>query len=428
MSHRLMCALVVVLGISACSTDDARGPTAPDLQVTGAACNYNDVKKFARNLFGANSTQYDFAQEMSRLAANSPAATAKAFDIFAAVAAKRDAGSFSAQNVDDAANLTVQVIACANVAVSDAFSVATFTQALQGFGGYQVRGGGGSESQVVTTKNMLSGIAPPFNVTFATWLGGRALLYARAITTFSVEASGGRAYNWSIVRPALAGGALPALSAPGRVAICVDDPTLDGPSATISIYRIQHQAGALNTILPFDPATGLSLGCPPTLPPPPVFSMTQQFYRWLSPAPLYAAAAVRSTSPTGSPGAFSPFEVVTPGTIQISFDYPPADGPLAGPIPSTTPDSAVSVLITGQNGTAWQGTTVRIFGVNNNGAKDDFSNAVAMTNEFGRARFPGLTAPKVGGYTIYAETQATGNISAFEPATVQAPARINIRP
>src|SRR5687768_12019625 len=115
MSRRL--AVVAAVGLATLACQDARDTvlTGPELQLTGPACKYSDVKKYARNLFGSNSPGYALAAAMSGFAPNSDDATNKAFDIFAAIAAKRDATTFTTQNLDDAANLTLQVVRCANV-------------------------------------------------------------------------------------------------------------------------------------------------------------------------------------------------------------------------------------------------------------------------------------------------------------------------
>ncbi|HET9152078.1 MAG TPA: hypothetical protein VFN83_10220, partial [Gemmatimonadales bacterium] len=125
----------VVLVTSACSDSASNAPTSPSgpqYQIgTGPACSPNDLTKAAAALAGRRSTLVDLAGLISSKNANSPAATATAFNMFAEVARLADAGhaagTWTAQNSADGASVTVLAIACADVALSGQNTLAVFT-------------------------------------------------------------------------------------------------------------------------------------------------------------------------------------------------------------------------------------------------------------------------------------------------------------
>ncbi|HYC33398.1 MAG TPA: hypothetical protein VEB59_14015 [Gemmatimonadales bacterium] len=423
MHRRLLGAIFAALVVVACTEDGEQSPTAPELTRHGpptGACSYNDLKQYAKTLFGNGSPGHQLAVQMAGFSAGSAQATALGFDIFAAIAAKRnDPSVFTADNISTAAKLTVEVLDCSAASASGATSVAAFVAALGSTGAYEVRGHPTKDANVAAlTADGLSGVNRPGGETFASWLTARTLFYASPISTFSTEASGGRAYDWSIVQP---GATLTGIGKPALVAICIEfEDTVD----ELQDFRVQHQGAALGTILPLDASF---LTCPATLPTVAnSASIKDRLFRVFAPTPLYAAVGRRTGSPTGSAGSFSPFEAVNPTSVVPSYASSPKDARKNQVIAGT--NGPVAVKVTGAGGTAWQGVTVTVFGITNNGKKVAFSGNVAVTDEAGIARFPNLSTNKTGAYRLRAETRETspGTVS-FTQATILS-GKFNVRP
>ena len=436
MSRRLVAAIVAALAVAGCADDREQSPMSPEL-VIGANCRYNDVKRYARDLFGSNTPGYDLAQQMSGFAANSDGATGLAFDIFAAIAAKRnaaladadDALVFTSTDISNAANLTVQTIACARVSLSGPGSATIFQQALATTGGYEVRGDATKDASLnstpVKTGDGLSGVNTPVtdgsNELFSAWLTTRTLFYGRPISTFSSEFSNGRAYDWSIVQ---AGTSLTGVPRPGLVSLCIELPD-DASDADLAQYRVEHRVNTLKTILPFTDESFLT--CPAVLPTVVTRSaITDRLIRLIAPEPAYAFAVGKSGSPTGSAGSFSPFEAVNPVDVRISFTSDPKDSFKNQALLGTK--GPVAVKVTGDKGTPWQAVTVVIYGVNNNGEKVLFSEATEETNEAGIATFDAISTNKTGAYKLVAKTQETspGSVSFSQDSVISK--RFNVRP
>ena len=438
MNRRLLATVAAVFVVAACSDDREQSPTSPELAPRPVACSYADVKKYARDLFGQPSAGYDLAQTMSGFTAGSADATRLAFDIFAAIAAKRNAGGFTSTDVANAANLTVKTTGCATVSTSPsaALTVAAFTDALKSTGAYEVRGDATKDASgdltLVKTSNGLSAVnAPPVagppdgngNPTvvaqkFSDWLDVRTLFYASPRAPFSNETSGGRAYDWSLVQP---GSSYTGISSPALVAICVgveDNENLD-------VFRVEHDA-TTNTILPL---VAPLLNCPNPLPAAIVMArpITDRLLRLITPEPAYAAALGKTGSPTGSAGSFSPFEAVNPVAVVVNFVVEPRDGNKDQAIKGAG-GADIKVLVTGAGTTAWEGVTVRIAGVNNNGVTVLFSYAAAVTKAQGFATFPDISTNKTGAYKLLAETQETnpGTVSFLQGSDLSR--KFNVRP
>jgi len=448
MSRRLVAAIVVGIVVSACADDREHSPTSPDGSlspnfIAGAVCRYTDVKQYARNLFGPNSTGYRLAQDFSGFPANStnPQAIKLAFDIFAEIAKKRDLAyasstdnnTFTSTNELDAANLTVQVINCAAVSATD--QVSAFQKALESGGGYAVRGGpvGAVVNGQVTAADGQAAVNAPTN-NYGAWLSnGRALFYGYPLTTLfpdgesSAGLSGRVSYNWSLIRPANP----PALAGSGTVSLCVVFDDVQFPSYLVQL-RVQKSAN----ILKFE---DVELDCSQN-PFGGSFSSTRLGARlaraiadWVTPAPLYAAFGTKGTSPTGSAGSFSPFQVVNPELPVLAWVNPPADGTLAG-IPGED-GGDVTVSVTGAEGVAWTNALLHIYGEDNNGAKVEFPGSCEETDDDGKATFDDLAAPKTGGYNLFVETNPSAgvcsadlDVNSFDKVTLPAPTRINVRP
>ena len=465
MYRRLALAIAAGVAISACADDREQSPTAPGSTITpefttGATCNYTDVKKYARNLFGTSgpgSLGYKLAGEMSKFGKDTPQATNLAFDIFAEIARKRNAttGTWTTANRDDAANLTVEVIKCANVSLTADinFSVPAQVAGLLAnlklalttpTGGYEVRGGvsgtlAGStvdpETSVLTTDTQ-SGVAPD-GQTWLSWFGARTLLYGYPTTSFAGESIadviGPSTYDWSLVRKKT-GTTTPAYTGLGKVTVCltvsVEAATPEEAQLTADKFRLQKTNSILEVATDVSGVTCLIRTASSSF----SSKLVDLALDLVAPSKLYAAAFGKlpaGTSPTGSAGSFSSFQGGNPDSTLVTWTNPPADGTLAG-IPGTD-GGAVKVSVTGEAFTPWVGVWLHIYGVDNNGAKTDFGGSCAITDGAGIATFGGLDAPKTGGFNLYVETQSTvcdpdASVTNYTPVVVQAPSRINVRP
>jgi hypothetical protein len=420
----------VGLGILGCQDTRDTAPTGPELQLTGPACRYSDVKKYARNLFGNPSAGSDLAQAMSNFAANSPAATNLGFDIFAAVAALRDATTdgFTDDQITNAANLTLQVVRCSDVNVTGTNSVAVYSQALAKAGGYEVRGGSSSASPSVADPNTAvlaydkqAGIQAPGD-DFAGWLGGRVLFYGYPVGQFSGEQTGAAAglsgrvtFDWSLV-------ASTAVTLPrptrGRFSLCVSvDDELESQlrvQKTTHILEIANPVAGLACVLTQVEPSGLA---------PRLAALGARLF---APTPLYAGTRKTST-PTGSAGSFSPFQVGNPLDVTLSFKSQPKDAKVNAGI-AGSPGPNIAVLAVGDAGTEWEGVLIQLLAFNNNGTTVSTTNDLATTNAAGIAEFPGFTITKTGGYKLRAVTvSADPDVQGFVPSFVESK-RFNVRP
>jgi hypothetical protein len=422
MNRRLLATIAATIVIAACSDNGEQSPTGPgvgrpSLAASDGSCSFSDLKNYAKNLFGNGSPGHQLANQMGTFTAGSTQATNLGFDLFAAVAAKRNSNALTETEIGLAANLTGEIIDCSTMSASGSTSVAAFTAALGSTGAYAVRGDASKDADTpVITADGLSGVNKPSGETFATWLGKRTLFYGSPTTTFSSETSGGRAYDWSIVQ---FGSPLGALSKPALVSICVEfEDTVD----ELADFRVEHQGTDVETILPLDAAF---LTCPAPATLTSASGISGRLIRLLAPRPLYALGKLTG-SPTGNAGSFSPFEVVDPEALIATYASAPKDGKKNQPIPGT--NGPVAVQITGAGQTAWQGVTVRVFGITNNGDKVAFSGNVAVTDKDGIASFPDLKTNKTGSYLLRAETQETNQGSTSFTQIAILSGKFNVRP
>jgi hypothetical protein len=442
MNRRLVAAIVAAVAVSACADDREQSPTGPGSATTpdylvGATCNYTDVKKYARNLFGSTGNGTKLAGELAKFAKDSPQATAKGFDIFAEIAAKRDGGPWTAQNVEDAARLTEQVIYCADVVLTAGTTnlLANLRLALsKPTGAYAVPLGTSSGSVLTTDKQ--SGVQPD-NTTWGNWLGSRTLVYGYPLTTTIAGEStegviGSPGYDWSLVRAK----PLPALvyNGPGKVTVCL---TVEVEAANqveaqllADKFRVQKTASILEVATDVSGVECLVRTASVSLPE----KLFNYAARLVAPTELHAAAFAglrTSTSPTGSAGSFSPFQGGNPGSTVLTWDNEPADGTVASV--GGEDGTAIRVLARGEGNTPWTGVRLHIYGIDNNGAKTEFSNSCATTLDTGIATFTGLAAPKTGGFRLFVETGAAicgtdASVTNYAPSTLEATDRIVVRP
>jgi hypothetical protein len=436
--------LMAVVGVvAACNDAPDAGPTAPQFQLSGLVCKPATVQKLARSLFGNSSPGVTAAQQITT---NQTANVSYVFTIFSEIE-KKATGGLSGLPKSYAANLTVQSLACAAAASSDPSvnaleDTVPFGKALELKGAYAVRGLNGSDNADVKSHNAdlldatavagAAGIRAPAGVYpnggFQAWQGGRVLFYGYPRGGFSSEAAptaGRTAFEWFTVKPLVSDVAATA-DLSGTFGICVSTEPGEGGK-----LRVQHEQTITPissfTVCPF--ATGLRLDSDRREGP---LTVLQLFARtFFAPTELHAATLLLTTSPGGTAKKFSPYEVVNPASVKLAFGNQPADGFVSQPIPSTVAGAPITVTATGNADTPWEGVSIRIFGINNNGLKVPFSNDLAVTDATGTASFPLVTSPKTGGFNLYAVTVPPENdpdIASFAPDTTTANQRINIRP
>jgi hypothetical protein len=436
--------VMAVVGIlAACDNAPDAGPTGPQFQLSGLACKPATVQKLARSVFGNGSPGLAAAQLITT---NQTANVTPAFTIFNEIG-KKAAGGLTGQSKWDAANLTVQTIACAAVASSDPSvnaleDTVQFGQALELKGAYAVRGTDGSDNALVKSHNAdltdptqvvgAAGIRPPAGVYpaggFRAWQGGRVLFYGYPRGGFSNEAApaaGRTAFDWFTVKPLVADVAATA-DLSGTFGICVN-----AAAGEDGKLRVQHE----QTIIPISSFTvcpfATSLRFDPVRLGRPLTGLEWFARTFFAPTELHAATLLLTTSPGGTAKKFSPYEVVNPADVQLAFQNQPADGFVNQPIPSTVANAPITVTAKGDQDTPWEGVSIQIFGINNNGLKEPFTNDVAVTDATGTATFPLLASPKTGGFNLYAVTLPPLNdpdVANFAPDTAAAAQRINIRP
>jgi hypothetical protein len=460
MSRRVVTAIVAVLVVAGCTEDREQSPTAPagpDFLV-GATCRYNDVKQYARDLFGSTGAGTVLANQMSKFGPNTTQATNLGFDILQEIASQRDAATDLAWNplVETAAKLTEQVIFCSNVFLTAGNTepalerLANLTKALtKPEGGYAVRAGKAGAQRngtpdpetPVLTSDLQSGVDATSD-TWADWFGSRTLLYGYPTDEFIGESReaiyGNAAYDWSLVRASPMTTSYPGK---GKVSICITyDKDLYAEDVIDKKFRLQKPTTILEVAAPVD---GLDCQISDATAPGDQFAarplptrLAEFAAGLLLPERLHAAFLAKATTkPTGSAGSFSVFQGGDPEMAHVEWVHAPADGTLRRGIPSVDRGEPVTVKVTGGEDTPWQGVKLRIYGEDNNGAKVPFDGACVETNSAGVAEFPDLAAPKSGGYNLFVETHpsVTGcsvdpDVDSFDAVTVPAPDRIIVRP
>ena len=427
MNCRLLATFVVALAISGCADDREQSPTSPDLARGGgggggSTCNYNDVKKFARDLFGTSSPEAGLAQTMSGFAAGSPEATSLGFDLLAAIATKRNGGTgFTADQIANGASLAVNIVPCSNVKTFGDATLVAFSNALDSDGAFEVPT---STTPAVLAFDKQAGVKP-FGGNFLTWLNARALVFGYPLETpfgggeltgVAAGLTGRVTFEWSLVTETSV--ALPT-SNYGTFSQCV---VVDNDNDVFKL-RIEKltQLLEVNTPVP-------GLTCPE---PPSEFArasapktMGERLLALIAPAPLQAATLGRTGSPTGSAGSFSPFQVSNPVNVVVTFTQQPRDGKAGAALPT------VKVLVTGNAKKQWEGVLVRLTAFNNNGVTVTTTNNEATTASNGIATFDNLTINKTGSYKLLAETvspQADPDVGGFAAGTKES-TKFNVRP
>jgi hypothetical protein len=423
--HLLLAGALTFLGAVACTDDRAPEPTSPNF-MTGATCKYSDVKKYAKNLFGSPSPGYSLAQQISGFTKDSPEATGIAFQIFAAIAQKRNETPDFSAFVSDAANLSIQTANCADVtAGNDPVTLAAFTLSLGPSGGYAVPGTGVGS---LFAKDLQASVNSP-STGFGTWLSNKPALFfgyvpqtAQTPGESQVGFTGRKVYTWSILRPV----GSPGLVGKGSVSLCVlyDELAVNGDQ-----FRVQKLTNILENQDRSLPCNAALLASAATVPTGFFAGLVHRVGTWLAPQPLHAVLATTKT-PTGSGGNFSNFYVVNPNSVNISFSVKPVDGTVSGGIPGVGGQD-VTVLVEGAGHTPWTGVEVEVFGTDNNGNFVSFSGNTGTTGSNGKVSFPDLAPTQTGAYRMYAATFSSDpdlDIAAFTPDTTAAAVKIIVRP
>jgi len=411
----LAVALCAALALGACAGEGgqlATSPETPTFQTggVGPACSLTDLRKATSALFGSRHAANDVAKQFTSKNVNQPAATAHAYNLFAFIEAKR-ATAWVAGDPEKGAELTLQIIACSDVAYTDnglegtanlANARAAFILALDvaGAGTYAVRGGGGNGN--VVSKNLEAALDVPGDISdwLGSWRGGRSLVIGYTIPEFASEANRGVFYDWSMIRPT--GSTVP--SGLATISYCVDDANeVDGPS-----LRIQHHpTGNNGVILPITSAHAAGIACTNTASlrhhGTETFAtrMVRSLFNVVRPAPLFASA-VAFGPVSGTLGDFSPTAVVDPEAVILTFVTQPVNTNAGVAIP------AFSVKVTGQSGTPWANVVVKLTPHTNNATNLAICNNTATTGNDGIATFNQAYVTKPGGVYFTASTIEPG--------------------
>jgi hypothetical protein len=393
-------ALVLTVGaavlLAACSEDsrDAGSVAEPNTQslvgASGAPSCTNStittIRGATRDLFGSQAPENTVAGQLDRAAqaANVPFA----FQLIRSIAALRDgSAAWTATQAGLGATITTNLIWCSDVAVTapiSDISVANFTLALGNQGLYAIRGGSGDTEAAAIARDGRSGIGAIDPTTFASHLGGQALIYGREITVDGLAPAAGRRFDISLVRSSKA--SLTGLTAR---TLCAEFDIAN---------RIEHKSGSLNTILPEQAAV---LSCPPDPVAAASSGLLERVANFLLPQAAYARRGTGSK--TGGAGGYSPHWLVDPGAVTLTFTLPPKNG-------TTNTANPVAVKAVGNNadptkpGVAWEGVDIRLDAYNNNGNFVCSSGNIASTNAQGIASFPNFMINKPGGYKVIATT------------------------
>jgi hypothetical protein len=417
---RLTAPLVLAAAALACSEQSEMQLTEPQAQITGGpACKLSDLRNAAKTFFGLRTQGYTLASQFTTQNANTTAALPIFFNLAQEIAQKAGTSGLNTTQAALGAEVHRQAVACAPVADPDYNDNMDNVEAALGpNGGYEVRGrlGSTNENAVVLSHNVgqngSSGIKAPSDG-FNAWTRGPTVFYGftQGVTLDGEAAADPNfpaTFQWHTVRPATAT-YNPDLR--GLVGICVSTTTAGLNGAQ---FRIQHEAGTAATVLPvttFDVCTRDSPTHTSSLSPlGNAFAWLRQH---LAPAPLQAAAAALTTSPSGSIKKFSPVEAVNPGEAVMTF------------VPSIIPDTrlnegiGVKVHVEGFLGAPWEGLNIKMVAFDNNGSYT-LSPDEAVTDENGDADFTGSIIDKAGGYKLLAFTQpgADADAAGFAPDSV----------
>jgi hypothetical protein len=426
MSRRLLATIVVVLAIAACADDREQSPTSPDFGKGGGGattCNYNDVKKYARDLFGASSAEATIAQNMSGFPAGSASATSLGFDLLAAIATKRNGGTgLTDTEISNGANLAANIVPCSDVKTFGETTVAAFSSALASGGAFEVPVSGTS---TVLASDKQAGIRA-FGNDFLTWLDARALIFGYPLadpfadgelTGTAAGLTGRVTFEWSVVAEQSVN--LPTTNY-GTFSQCV----IVDNDADLFKLRIEK----LTQLLEVSASPIAGLECPA---PPADFTradrsntLGQRLLALLAPAPLHAAALGRTGSPTGSAGSFSPFQVSNPVNVVVTFTQQPRDGKVNTALPT------FKVKVTGSKGKEWEGVLVQVTAFNNNGVTVETDNDQAVTDADGIATFDELIINKAGAYKLSAITVSPSedpDVNGFAAGSSESK-KFNVRP
>jgi hypothetical protein len=402
---RLAAPLVLAAAALACSEQSEMQMTEPEAQITGGpACKLSDLRNAAKNFFGLRTQGYTVASQFTTQNANTTAALPIFFNLAQEIAQKAGTSGLNTTQAALGAEVHRQAVACAPVADPDYNDNMDNVEAALGpNGAYEVRGrlGSTNANAVVLSHNVgqhgSSGIKAPSDG-FNAWTGGPAVFYG--FTEFVAQDGEAAAdpnfpatFQWHTVRPA---GVEYSLTLRGLVGMCVSTTTAGLNGAQ---FRIQHEAGTAATVLPvttFDVCTRNSPTHTSSLSP--ISNAFAWLRQHLAPAPLQAASAALTTSPSGSIKKFSPVEPVNPGGATLEF--------VPSPIPDTPIDEGLGVKVraTGAQGVPWEGLNIKLIAFNNNGSWE-LTGDEAVTNEQGEADFTQSILDKPGVYQLLAITQ-----------------------
>ena len=387
-------AVTVVLAAlisSACGERQSDSPTAPDLARSGGGCNFTTVSSLTKDEFGANSTESGLATNMKNAGAGTAQATSLGFQILAAIADKYDGTQTSTTN---ASALTVALLGCMDLGGASVPAASVFDLPLGAHGAYGVVTAG--DVGPVTSHDGQWLLEPPGTAQWGAIFpaGVSALLvYGNPVTiqNFSNDDQLSTIFDWKTL-PTVT------FAEPGVVI-----GNCSAPSQYLQHNAVGSGAEVLGFIRPscFNPTALLTEPTPA--------NWGDRLFRFLAPAPAYAALTV-TTGSAGSKRTLSPYQVIGPDSVELSAQF---TWKKSGNTVGLTFENVQipTYQIKSQGGTNWLQDYVLIFleAIGNQGAKVDMCNNYAYTNANGIAQFPKGYFNKSGGYTVVART--TGTVS-----------------
>jgi len=380
-----------------CGERQAASPAGPVADVaaltTLPACDFNAMNPLVSHYFssGQAKTARDLITAMATAGAGSAAARDRGYDVMTMIAANAQAGTGGA--VQAGSDLINELTKCmfTDVAAFPATFPEDYTVALTTSlaGGFGVRGGASDPAtDPVTSRDLFSGVAPAFGVTWSAMLSGnpapsRLLVYGRPSTI-------AQHYDWKVL-PRNA-----AFSPNAIVGVCVDV-----NAATTSMLNEEH-VGILTFADAYflNPATCSSFSARGA-------SWGERLVALLLPKALSASTVVNPGGIGGSTGGIgSDFGLQNIPAVTLTFTVqPPATVTVGQPfsvqVQATDPGTGATV----------GGVRISILAQNNNGVpKQLLGTTTQITSNSGVATFADLSFSdgSTGGYRLLASGGVTG--------------------
>ena len=437
--------LILIAGIAACNDSQPGTPTSPDLRAGGppSGCSYSQIKKDVDaewpNSAGAdtkatNSNVSALVTTMQQNAADSNIATATGFQILDTLAnqtAKKQAGTTPAAG----SQLALDLLKCMDVPAATIPTVAGggFVTALGPAGAFAVRGRGPSDSAPVVSHDGAWNIQPVFQTasTQYSWIeievpdsGGSAgstklnatvkqLFLAfgspqdptgfSSDETLNLPPSGSTystVYNWGTAPKEF----FQTPTSPPGPGFLISQCAAGALAGSYQSGFIQHHtASSSPEVLGFadpvcDVPTDVSLAAPR--------SLAQRLWQIFRPEPAYAAVLGGGSGSKGS--NLSPWGVIDPGVVNLTFNQTPSkNGNTVGLPLIDKNNQPFHVEALSKAGTPLGAIFTWIEAVNNQGTNVLVCKNWAYTDPNGVATFRNAYLNKAGGYILTFKTVGT---------------------